>query len=142
METTTTTEATTMTNTTISTPKELVAQVWKGDVTLSKSEAENLLQQADADNCDLSKEGFVIMDNGNGTMTFTRKNIRPCSRPAHRYIMPKFADEVRAIVKRAMDGEGMANICLTGSAGTGKTEFIHTLAKEFGCRVFQIFTTI
>ena len=133
METATIENTTTTENTTTMTLNELIAKVWKEDVTVPKKQAEDYLVNDDV----LAKEGVVVIE-GNGTITFTKKNVAPRQTVAHKYIMPDFADEVRCLIRKAMDGKGMCNLCLNGSAGTGKTEFVHELAREFGVKVYQV----
>lgn len=139
MENTTTTNtvyANTMTTIAISSITDLVKAVWQNDVTMTKAQANTLLKDTLKNN-DLASEGIIVNTEGDN-VTFTRTNIKPNCKVSHKYIMPHFADDVRAIISKSLNGNGMANICLTGSAGTGKTEFVHELAKEFGCKVFQI----
>jgi MoxR-like ATPase len=53
-------------------------------------------------------------------------------------MMPDFSDQVRGLVRQSIDGDGMVNVLLNGSAGTGKTEFVYEIAREFGLKVFQV----
>ena len=120
------------TNTTM-TMDELIAKVWKENVSMPKKQAEDYLVNDDV----LAKEGVVVIED-NGQITFTKHNVAPKATVAHKYIMPDFADEVRCLIKKSMDGKGSCNLCLNGSAGTGKTEFVHELAREFGVKVYQV----
>ena len=117
--------------------EELVKQVWKGDVTLKKSEATSFMN----DKVRMKQEGIVcIEDTANDAVLFTR-NPAPAVKKTtstHKYIMPDFADEVRCLIQQSIDGDGMANLMLSGPMGTGKTEFIYELAKEFGVKVYQV----
>ncbi len=110
----------------------LISNAWKGDVTLDKAEAKKFL-----DKKRLSQEGIVVVDNGK-TMTFTRRNPVVKNAVSHKYVMPEFTDEVRGLVRQSLAGEGMVNLLLNGSAGTGKTEFVYELAREFGVKVYQV----
>lgn len=136
MENTTTVYANTMTTIAINSVADLIESVWKNDVTMTKAQANKLLKDTLKNN-DLASEGIVVNAEGE-SVTFTRKNIKPNCKVSHKYIMPHFADDVRAIISKSLNGNGMANLCLTGASGVGKTEFVHELAKEFGCKVFQI----
>jgi len=116
--------------------EELVKAVWNGDVTLGENEASKYT----SDKVRLKQEGIVAIKNTvKKTVLFTR-NPKPVEKSAysHKYIMPHFADEVRSIVKKSVVDKCMANIMLTGPMGTGKTEFIYELAREFGVKVFQV----
>lgn len=120
---------------------ELVVAVWQGDVMMPKGDAKRLVAEAKKvkfDEDSLVMNRIMVIDNGDGTMTFTRNNPKPESKVSHRYIMPSFTDDVHALVKQALDGGGMCNITLTGNIGTGKTEFVYELAKEFGVKVYQV----
>lgn len=106
---------------------ELVLAVWQGDVTMPKGDAKRLVAEAKKvkfDEDSLVMNRIMVIDNGDGTMTFTRNNQKPESKVSHRYIMPSFTDDVHALVKQALDGEGMCNIAMSGSAGciTGNTK--------------------
>lgn len=56
----------------------------------------------------------------------------------HEYVMPEFTPKVKAILRAAVSGNGTGNILLTGPMGTGKSEFVHELCKEFGLKCFQV----
>lgn len=117
------------------TANELISKVWKGDVTLSNDVAKSVMDVEMFD-----KEGIIIKKNDDDTVTFTRTNIVPTLvEQGHKYEMPKFANEVRALLKQAIDGKHSCNILLTGAMGTGKTEFVYEMAKEMGfAKVFQV----
>ncbi|NCU29876.1 AAA family ATPase, partial [Candidatus Saccharibacteria bacterium] len=123
--------------TTETTIAELINATWKNDVRMDKKTAMGIINGNNASNI-IRQERIAIISNSDGTVTFTRNNVVPTVSMSHKYVMPHFADEVRALIKRAINGKGMANICLTGMAGTGKTEFIYELANEFGIKVFQV----
>ena len=125
----------TATTATITTIIDLIAKVWQGDVTLPKNTANALIDVEQLD-----KEGIIVKDNFDGSMTFTRKNIVANNKVnGHKYEMPSFADEVRGLLKQAIDGKHSCNILLTGAMGTGKTEFVYEMAKEMGfARVYQV----
>lgn len=112
---------------------ELIANVWKNDIVLPKAQAQQFL----AEPTTLCKEGIVVTEE-NGDVKFSRHNTKKSTSEGHKYIMPNFANQVRSLVKSALDGKGSRNICLVGGAGTGKTEFVHELAREFGLKVFQV----
>ena len=119
---------------TITSLDQLIEQAWKAkEIVMDATEGE----QYAADTDRLASEGIRVARDG-GRITFARRNVGKADCEGRRYIMPPFADEVRGIVKNALDGKGMANIMLTGSAGTGKTEFIHRIAAEYGMKVFQV----
>ena len=110
----------------------LIWKVWNGDdVTLDKSVAGGYVDNR------LKEEGIRVLDNGR-TLTFTRRNPAVRNSAPHQYVMPDFADEVRGLVRQAMDGNGMVNLALEGAMGTGKTEFVYELAREFGVKVYQV----
>lgn len=113
--TTTTVYANTMTTIAISSIADLIKAVWQNNVTMTKAQANTLLKDTLKNN-DLTSEGIVVSAEGDN-VTFTRTNIKPNCKVSHKYIMPHFADDVRAIISKSLNGNGMANICLTGSAG-------------------------
>ena len=114
---------------------ELVSAVWKGDVRVDKNEANRLMG---GNAWRFVEERIITIDNHDGTYTFSRNNPNVVVKEHHKYMMPDFTDEVRCLVKRAVDGKGMCNICLSGPAGSGKSEFVREIANEFGLRVFQV----
>lgn len=133
MENTLNTTATATTATTATTESDLIAQVWQGNaVTVANGVAKSF------STTNLIKEGIVAIDNGNGTHTYTRNNITPTASKGRAYEMPWFAEQVRCLVRKSLDNEGMCNICLSGQAGTGKSEFVHELAREFGVKLYQV----
>lgn len=114
---------------------ELVRRVWKGDVVLDDSDAVKYID--DANGKRLMEEGVVVVRDGS-VITFTRHNPIVRNVVSHRYRMPDFADQVRGLVRQSIDGDGMVNILLQGAMGTGKTEFVYEIAREFGLKVFQV----
>ena len=123
-----------MENTVSLTIEDLISAVWQGDITLPKKTANNLINAET-----LNKERIVIKDNHDGTITLSRNNIIENKVVnGHKYEMPPFADEVRCLLKKALHDGKTYNFMLTGPMGTGKTEFVYELAKEFGFKVFQI----
>ena len=114
---------------------ELVKKVWKGDVVMDEKEA--VKYSGDANGNLLMNEGIVVVKDGS-RITFTRHNPIVKNAVSHKYRMPDFADQVRGLVRQSVDGDGMVNILLNGSAGTGKTEFVYEIAREFGLKVFQV----
>lgn len=114
---------------------ELVRKVWKGDVVLDDSDAVKYID--DANGKRLMEEGIVVVRDGSA-ITFTRHNPIVRNVVSHRYRMPDFADQVRGLVRQSIDGDGMVNLLLQGAMGTGKTEFVYEIAREFGLKVFQV----
>lgn len=114
---------------------ELVRKVWKGDVVLDDNDAVKYID--DANGKRLMEEGVVVVRDGS-VITFTRHNPIVRNAVSHRYRMPDFADQVRGLVRQSIDGDGMVNILCTGGMGTGKTEFVYEIAREFGLKVFQV----
>lgn len=114
---------------------ELVRKVWKGDVVLDGNDAVKYID--DANGKRLMKEGVVVVRDGS-VITFTRHNPIVRNVVSHKYRMPDFADQVRGLVRQSIDGDGMVNLLLQGCAGTGKTEFVYEIAREFGLKVFQV----
>ena len=114
---------------------ELVRKVWKGDVVLDDNDAVKYIH--DANGKRLMEEGIVVVRDGSG-ITFTRHNPIVRNVVSHRYRMPDFADQVRGLVRQSIDGDGMVNLLLQGAMGTGKTEFVYEIAREFGLKVFQV----
>ena len=114
---------------------ELVGKVWKGDVVLDDNDAVKYID--DANGKRLMEEGIVVVRDGSG-ITFTRHNPIVRNVVSHKYRMPDFAGQVRNLVRQSIDGDGMVNILLQGCAGTGKTEFVYEIAREFGLKVFQV----
>ena len=114
---------------------ELVRKVWKGDVVLDDNDAVKYID--DANGKRLMEEGIVVVRDGSG-ITFTRHNPIVRNVVSHRYRMPDFADQVRGLVRQSIDGNGMVNLLLQGAMGTGKTEFVYEIAREFGLKVFQV----
>ena len=114
---------------------ELVRKVWKGDVVLDDSDAVKYID--DANGKRLMEEGIVVVRDGSA-ITFTRHNPIVRNVVSHKYRMPDFADQVRGLVRQSIDGDGMINILLQGAMGTGKTEFVYEIAREFGLKVFQV----
>ena len=114
---------------------ELVRKVWKGDVVLDDSDAVKYID--DANGKRLMEEGIVVVRDGSA-ITFTRHNPIVRNVVSHKYRMPDFADQVRGLVRQSIDGDGMVNILCTGGMGTGKTEFVYEIAREFGLKVFQV----
>ena len=115
---------------------ELVRQVWKGDVVLDDNDAVKYIDD-DENGKRLMEEGIVVVRDGSA-ITFTRHNPIVRNVVSHRYRMPDFADQVRGLVRQSIDGDGMVNILLQGAMGTGKTEFVYEIAREFGLKVFQV----
>ena len=124
------------TNTMYATIEDLIKDVWAGDVLITdKAEAEKY-----ANDDRLLKEGIMSFVQDDGVL-FSRSNAhgRQEEPARHQYIMPPFADEVRAILSQAMDGRRGANLLLSGPAGTGKTEFVYEICRKMGFgRVFQV----
>ena len=114
---------------------ELVRKVWKGDVVLDDNDAVKYID--DANGKRLMEEGIVVVRDGSA-ITFTRHNPIVRNVVSHKYRMPDFADQVRGLVRQSIDGDGMVNILLQGAMGTGKTEFVYEIAREFGLKVFQV----
>ena len=114
---------------------ELVKKVWKGDVILDKGDATQYI--GDENSNRLMEEGIVVVRDG-GRITFTRHNPVIKNVVSHKYRMPDFAGQVRNLVRQSIDGDGMVNLLLQGYAGTGKTEFVYEIAREFGLKVFQV----
>ena len=114
---------------------ELVKKVWKGDVILDKGDATQYISDENSNR--LMEEGIVVVRDG-GRITFTRHNPVIKNVVSHKYRMPDFAGQVRSLVRQSIDGDGMVNILLQGCAGTGKTEFVYEIAREFGLKVFQV----
>lgn len=114
---------------------ELVRRVWKGDVVLDDNDAVKYID--DANGKRLMEEGVVVVRDGS-VITFTRHNPIVRNVVSHRYRMPDFADQVRGLVRQSIDGDGMVNLLLQGAMGTGKTEFVYEIAREFGLKVFQV----
>ena len=114
---------------------ELVRKVWKGDVVLDDNDAVKYID--DANGKRLMEEGIVVVRDGSG-ITFTRHNPIVRNVVSHKYRMPDFADQVRGLVRQSIDGDGMVNLLLQGAMGTGKTEFVYEIAREFGLKVFQV----
>ena len=114
---------------------ELVRKVWKGDVVLDDNDAVKYID--DANGKRLMEEGIVVVRDGS-VITFTRHNPIVRNVVSHRYRMPDFADQVRGLVRQSIDGDGMVNLLLQGAMGTGKTEFVYEIAREFGLKVFQV----
>ena len=114
---------------------ELVKKVWKGDVILDKGDATQYI--GDENSNRLMEEGIVVVRDG-GRITFTRHNPVIKNVVSHKYRMPDFAGQVRNLVRQSVDGDGMVNLLLQGCAGTGKTEFVYEIAREFGLKVFQV----
>ena len=114
---------------------ELVKKVWKEDVILDKGDATQYI--GDENSNRLMEEGIVVVKDG-GRITFTRHNPVVRNVVSHKYRMPDFAGQVRNLVRQSIDGNGMVNLLLQGCAGTGKTEFVYEIAREFGLKVFQV----
>ena len=114
---------------------ELVRKVWKGDVVLDDNDAVKYID--DANGKRLMEEGIVVVRDGS-VITFTRHNPIVRNVVSHKYRMPDFADQVRGLVRQSIDGDGMVNLLLQGAMGTGKTEFVYEIAREFGLKVFQV----
>ena len=114
---------------------ELVKKVWKGDVTLDEQESSKYID--DANSKRLMEEGIIVVRDGN-KITFTRHNPVIKNVVSHKYMMPAFADQVRSLVRQSINGDGMVNLICTGGMGTGKTEFVYEIAREFGLKVFQV----
>ena len=114
---------------------ELVRKVWKGDVVLDDSDAVKYID--DANGKRFMEEGIVVVRDGSA-ITFTRHNPIVRNVVSHKYRMPDFADQVRGLVRQSIDGDGMVNLLLQGAMGTGKTEFVYEIAREFGLKVFQV----
>jgi MoxR-like ATPase len=56
----------------------------------------------------------------------------------HKYEMPSFTDRMLALCKSAQAGRSF-NVCLTGPAGSGKSEFVREIAKMGGFgKVYQV----
>ena len=114
---------------------ELVKKVWKGDVILDKGDATQYISDENSNR--LMEEGIVVVKDG-GRITFTRHNPVVRNVVSHKYRMPDFAGQVRNLVRQSIDGDGMVNLILQGAMGTGKTEFVYEIAREFGLKVFQV----
>ena len=114
---------------------ELVKKVWKGDVILDKGDATQYISDENSNR--LMEEGIVVVKDG-GRITFTRHNPVIKNVVSYKYRMPDFAEQVRSLVRQSVDGDGMVNLLLQGCAGTGKTEFVYEIAREFGLKVFQV----
>lgn len=113
---------------------EIINKVWKdGSAIIDNPSA--------LDDIALLKEGIVKTDLGNGKIAFTRlKKLEQAKKECgHKYQMPEFADDVIGLLRGAAEGKRSRNICLTGAAGTGKTEFVYEVASVAGfAKVFQI----
>ena len=114
---------------------ELVKKVWKGDVILDKGDATQYISDENSNR--LMEEGIVVVRDG-GRITFTRHNPVIKNVVSYKYRMPDFAGQVRNLVRQSINGDGMVNILCTGGMGTGKTEFVYEIAREFGLKVFQV----
>jgi MoxR-like ATPase len=114
---------------------ELVKKVWKEDVILDNGDAVQYI--GDENSNRLMEEGIVVVRDG-GRITFTRHNPIVRNVVSHKYRMPDFAEQVRSLVRQSIDGNGMVNLICTGAMGTGKTEFVYEIAREFGLKVFQV----
>lgn len=115
---------------------QLVADVWKNhSVMLDIDKMSNRF----ADDKRLESEG-IIVNRGGRFIEFTNvNNVVSKVDDAHRYHMPAFTDEVKALMTNALDGGRGGNILLTGSMGTGKTEFVYEISKQMGfSKVYQV----
>ena len=113
---------------------EIIDRVWKDGSAIIDNPAA-------LDDSALIREGIVRTELGNGKVAFTRlkKLEQPRAEAGHKYQMPSFADTAIALLKGGIEGRRSVNICLTGAAGTGKTEFVYEAAKRAGfAKVFQI----
>lgn len=113
---------------------EIINQVWQNNSAIVDNPGA-------LDEVALIKEGIVQTDLGNGKVAFTRLKKLEQPKPAtgHQYKMPAFAPAAIALLKGGMEGRRSVNICLTGAAGTGKTEFVYEAASQAGfAKVFQI----
>lgn len=114
---------------------ELVKKVWKEDVILDNGDVTQYISDENSNR--LMEEGIVVVKDG-GRITFTRHNPIVKNVVSHKYRMPDFAGQVRNLVRQSINGDGMVNLLLQGCAGTGKTEFVYEIAREFGLKVFQV----
>lgn len=118
----------------------IIAAAWNGKVTYDKSELKSLDIAGAAEQ--FKREGIIVTRMGN-TVSFCRYDkiaASPYCEPhvGHKYEMPDFTDEVLSLCKRAMRGKSF-NLCLTGPAGSGKSEFVREIAKLGGFgKVYQV----
>ena len=111
----------------------LIKAVWnQEEPVLSKDQFETVPQST------IASEGIVVVDNQDGTYTLSRHNHKPVNPViGHKYQMPPFAPQVRAMLQMALEGKS-CNILLYGPMGTGKTEFVNEIANEMGFRVYHV----
>lgn len=121
--------------------KNVVEEVFKNEIVI--------LEKADLDfNVDdkimeFAKFGVVIQDSGDyvkfGKYNKVANEMKG-KEEEHPYIMPSFFNEVLALCACANDYKKKSvNILLTGSKGTGKSEFVREIAKKAGfAEVFQV----
>lgn len=105
----------------------------EGEIEIPVSELESLLSNAGMD-----AEHIVVHLDGEKAI-LNRKNAEP--KPTefkHEYVFPDFFGKLRALVAAAVKGQGSGNILLSGPMGTGKSELVHELCKEFGVKCYQI----
>lgn len=105
-----------------------------------------------AERCELAKRGFIVKHNGKIPSQVLRKDIissssfSPSPAPKREkrtlsYIMPRFSDEVLALLGCGKDWQNCRsiNIRLAGPHGTGKSEFVYEIAKLAGFgKVYRI----
>ena len=96
--TTATAEITTTATASITSITDLIEAAWKAnEIIMDAADGE----QYAADTARLAAEGIRVLRDG-GKITFARHNVQAANE-GRRYIMPPFADEVRGIVKNALE---------------------------------------
>lgn len=119
---------------------EIIKKCWNGEVVVVNKndmgiDALNSMKEV------LLKEGIII-DKNESEYRFTRFSNRENKKKeevlGHVYQMPEFSDEVDALLQMALNGES-CNLCLSGPAGSGKSEFVREICKRNGYgKVFQV----
>lgn len=110
---------------------EIVKEAWEKEVSYPKEEVKSLIE----DQMAFVRKGIMFREEDDNVI-FGRYNVfkRPLQKEkGHEYIMPDFTDEVMALLRCSVERNvKSANILLEGSAGTGKSEFVHEIAKRAG----------
>ena len=113
--------------------QDIIKSVWNGET------VEVTLEQYNTIPSDvISNEGIVVSFENDKALLSSKNRAPVRPRMGHKYEMPPFADNVRALLKRALDGVKSCNIMLYGPMGTGKTEFVNEIAREMGFKVFHV----